>query len=97
VTIAQILARRGCPRTIVEFFSEPKNSRAWPHRLETAGYVAVNNPDRRDGKWHVAGRRQMIYVRRELDRAAAERAAHDLIGNENERALQPASEEDFAP
>jgi hypothetical protein len=52
-----------------------RNSRQIPHRLEAAGYVAVrNDADKHDGHWRVAGKRQVIYAKRELtvrDRLAA--------------------------
>ncbi|MHB1814159.1 MAG: primase-helicase family protein [Steroidobacteraceae bacterium] len=51
-----------------------RNSRQIPHRMKSAGYTAAHNDAAQDGLWKVAGRRQVIYCRRELaerDRLAA--------------------------
>jgi hypothetical protein len=91
VTIGRIIRQPSCPEGLAEFFRDPKNSRAWPHRLEAAGYASVRNPDAKDGKWRVGGKRQMIYGKRDLDRIAAERAARALIAG----AVEESHEEDF--
>jgi hypothetical protein len=50
-----------------DFLKDRRNRRAIPHRLETAGYVPVRNPDdKHDGQWRVEGKRQTVYARREL-------------------------------
>jgi hypothetical protein len=57
-----------------------KNSRQLPHRLEAAGYVAMPNPDRKDGLWIISGKRQMVYAKRNLvirDRIAAAQKRSD--------------------
>jgi hypothetical protein len=57
-----------------EWLRDRRNSRQVPHRMETAGYVAVRNDSSKDGRWKVEGRNQVIYARRELsirDRIAA--------------------------
>jgi hypothetical protein len=43
-----------------------KNSRAIPHKLDKAGYVAVRNSDATDGLWRVGLRRCAIYAKRDL-------------------------------
>lgn len=51
-----------------------RNSRQIPHRLEAVGYVPFRNDGTRDGRWKIAGRNQVVYVRAELtprDRHAA--------------------------
>ncbi len=57
------------------WLKDRRNSRAIPHRLETAGYVPVrNDADKHDGQWKVEGKRQTVYARCELplrDRIAA--------------------------
>lgn len=98
LTISMIVSFPKCPVNVRAFFSDPKNSRAWPHRLETAGYTSVDNPDAKDGLWRVAGKRQVIYVRRGLDPDAALRAAReDLIRNPAPESPPPTSSEDFEP
>ena len=79
VTIGMITSHRDCPSDVAEFFTTAKNNRAWPHRLEVAGYAAVRNAAAKDGRWRVAGSRQTIYVKREFGAAEAQRAAQDLI------------------
>jgi hypothetical protein len=48
-----------------------KNNRAILHRLEDCGYEAVRNPDASDGLWHISGKRQAVYGKR--DRSLAEK------------------------
>ena len=79
VTIEQIALARGCPREIADFFRDDKKCRAWPHRLEVAGYSVSRNPDAQNGLWRMGGRRVTIYVKREFGPAEAERAARELI------------------
>jgi hypothetical protein len=45
------------------WLEDRRNRRAIPHRLEQCGYVAVRNPDAKDGPWLVAGARQVIYAK----------------------------------
>jgi hypothetical protein len=51
-----------------------KNRRAIPHRLERCGYVAVKNPDAKDGLWKRNGERQVVYAKASLSPAEATRA-----------------------
>jgi hypothetical protein len=46
--------------------SDPKNSRAIPHRLETCGYVQVHNSDSERGYWTIDSRRQVVYAKATL-------------------------------
>ncbi len=57
-----------------EWLQDRRNARQLPHRMETAGYIAVRNDWAKDGQWVVSGKRQTIYAKRELsirDRIAA--------------------------
>jgi hypothetical protein len=57
-----------------EWLRDRKNARRIPHRLEACGYVYVRNDGAKDGLFKVAGRRQVIYAKKELpmgDRIAA--------------------------
>lgn len=63
-----------------EWLRDRKNRRKIGHRFEACGYVVVRNPDdRRDGQWKIAGKRQTVYVKRDLSVrdqiAAAQRLA----------------------
>jgi phage/plasmid primase-like uncharacterized protein len=49
-----------------QWLQDRKNRRQIPHRLESAGYVAVRNDSAEDGLWKISGRRQAVYARREL-------------------------------
>lgn len=49
-----------------DWLIDRRNRRTIPHRIEAAGYVPVRNPDALDGLWKIDGKRQVIYVRREL-------------------------------
>src|SRR5262249_4169891 len=55
-----------------------KNRRALPHRLERCGYIAVRNPNTKDGMWRLNGERQMIYAKANLSPAEAIKAARKL-------------------
>ena len=55
-----------------------KNRRALPHRLERCGYIAVRNPNTKDGMWRLNGERQMIYAKENLSPAEAIKAARKL-------------------
>jgi hypothetical protein len=53
-----------------------KNSRRIPHQFEQCGYVAFRNEaNKRDGMWKIGGKRQVVYVQREL----SNKEAHDAI------------------
>ena len=73
VTITQVAVHAG--DEFRNWLKDRRSSRQIPHRMETAGYVAVPNPaDKTDGRWRVDGKRQVIYGRRDLqirDRIAA--------------------------
>lgn len=49
-----------------EWLQDRRSARQIPHRLESAGYVAVRNDAAQSGLWVVAGKRQVIYAKREL-------------------------------
>ena len=57
------------PNSIGAWLDNRKNRRAIPHRLEPCGYVSYGS-DAPDGLWVVAGKRQVIYVQKNLDNKA---------------------------
>lgn len=62
-----------------EWLSDRKNKRQIPHRLESAGYVAVRNPTSpSDGRWKIDGRRCVIYARATLTESERIAAAGKL-------------------
>ncbi|MBM4438215.1 MAG: hypothetical protein FJ029_13535, partial [Actinobacteria bacterium] len=64
-----------------DWLKDRKNARIIPHRLEAAGYLAVRNPDAKDGLWRVAGRRQVVYARHDLPARDRLLAARDVGGD----------------
>jgi hypothetical protein len=60
-------------------FEDVKLRKAIPKRLGEAGYIAVPNPDSRDGRWRMPSGKTMIYARRELRECERLAAARDLV------------------
>lgn len=65
--------------SLADELRDRKARRSMPHKLERVGYVPVRNPDAEDGLFKVAGRRQVIYGRKQLDVAAQIWAARHMI------------------
>ncbi len=64
VTLAQIIAHGD--GSLSDYLRDRKNARRIPHRLEAIGYIAVRNPDAKDGLWRLNDHRQVIYAKAEL-------------------------------
>ena len=62
----------------VEWLGDRKNARMIPHRLEECGYVPHRNNGATDGLWKIGGRRQVVYVKRELSERDASVAVRKL-------------------
>jgi hypothetical protein len=62
-----------------EELEDRKLRRQVPHRLERAGYLALKNPGAADGLWKARGRRQAIYVRRDLSAQAQHEAVRAFL------------------
>jgi hypothetical protein len=61
------------------WLEDKRNRRQVPNRLETAGYVHVRNETApTDGLWRVRGKRQVVYVRKDLSMRARFAAAEAL-------------------
>ncbi len=72
VTIAMIATRAA--DDFREWLLDRRNARQVPYRLESTGYVSVNNDGAKDGYWVVLGKRAPIYAMKSLslrDRIAA--------------------------
>ena len=65
LTIGMLVAATG-DETFRDYLRDRRNSRIIPHRLQTAGYVAVPNDAARDRLWKVRGKRQVIYAQKSL-------------------------------
>jgi hypothetical protein len=61
-----------------EWLSDRKNSRKIPHRMEACCYEPWRNDGAKDGMWKIGGKRQVIYVRRELTEQARHMAVQEL-------------------
>lgn len=52
--------------SLKEFLTDRRNRRQIPHRLEAAGFMPIRNDTAKDGLFKLDGRRQVIYVKRDL-------------------------------
>jgi hypothetical protein len=80
--IIDTLARKADELGHVDFASwlrERRQRRRIPNRLEACGYMSVKNPTANDGHFVVAGRRQVIYARRDLSPNERNEAAEQLV------------------
>ena len=79
MTVKQLIA--AATGAVAEWLVERRSRRALPHRLERCGYVAVKNPDAKDGAWKMQGVRQWIYGRAELPPERRIAAARKVAGS----------------
>lgn len=56
----------GVDADFVKWLLDPKNRRVFPRRFESSGYVAVANPDAKNGYWRLDGKKQTVYGRASL-------------------------------
>ena len=68
----------GANGNLAGWLLERKNQRVIPHKMEAAGYVAVRNPEAKDGRWKVGSDRVVIYARGSLTPPQARHAALEL-------------------
>jgi hypothetical protein len=70
------------------WLQDRKNRRSIPHRLETAEYIPIRNPDARaDGLWKIGGKRQAVYARINLS-VADQIAAARALTNQSDQSSQ---------
>lgn len=72
VTLSDIIACAGTD--FAAWLKDRRNSRQIPHRMEAVDYLPVRNTAAKDGQWKIAGKRQAVYARRDMnvrDRIAA--------------------------
>jgi hypothetical protein len=62
-----------------DWLRDVKNRRRISIELKRCGYVSLRNPDRTDGFWLVAGKRQVVYVAVELEYRKQVEAAQCLV------------------
>jgi Family of unknown function (DUF5906) len=61
-----------------EWLGDRKNARMIPHRMEECGYEPYRNKGADDGLWKINGKRQVVYVKRELSEHDRDRARERL-------------------
>ena len=104
VTLAQVMEAlrpgrdpcgwSGARGDLFSWLSDRKNRRTIPHRLESCGYVPVRNSSAESGLWVIAGKRQMVYGRKDvapaerLAAAEALKAAEDLKAAEQKKKFE---------
>ena len=77
-----------------EWLTDRRNRRAIPHRFESCGYVPVRNSSAESGLWVIAGKRQVVYGRKDvapaerLAAAEALKAAEDLKAAELKKSFE---------
>jgi hypothetical protein len=72
------------------WLNDRKNRRAIPHRLEACGYIAQRNPDQNDGRWWLAGKNHVVYVKTALsprERLDAVRRLQERLPSDLSRCL----------
>jgi len=77
LTVKQLTA--AAQGAFAEWIMDRKNRRVIPHRLERCGFVAVRNPEAKDGLWKLIGVRQVIYAKASLAPAEAIKAARQAV------------------
>ncbi|MGY4828192.1 primase-helicase family protein [Sphaerotilaceae bacterium SBD11-9] len=66
--------------TLANDLRDRKAQRSIPHKMERAGYVAVRNPDAKDGFFACGGKRRVVYALQGVPMNDQIRAARDLLG-----------------
>jgi hypothetical protein len=66
--------------SFLDWLRDRKNCRAIPHRLEKCGYVAVRNPDAKDGRWMAGSTRVAIYAQAKLSPRDRIKAVREFLG-----------------
>jgi hypothetical protein len=64
LTIKQLIAN--ATGEAAEWLMDRRNRKAFRHRLERCGYVAVHNEAAKDGYWRIEGSRQPVYAKSTL-------------------------------
>jgi hypothetical protein len=65
-----------------EWLRDRRNARKEAHRIETAGYVAVRNPDVKSGRWKIDGVNSTVYARQALSVRERVLAARERQGEQ---------------
>lgn len=76
----------------LQWLTDRRNFRKFPHRMEDVGYVRVQNPDENRGRYLVDGAQQTVYARRELTLRERYQAADELVQKGTEELANRAAE-----
>jgi len=68
-----VTIRAAATGDLLTLLNDPKRRTLLNHRLDACGYTPIRNPEAKDGLWKIAGKRQVVYVLKELNR-------HDQLG-----------------
>jgi hypothetical protein len=79
VTVEQILTQPNLPAELFDWLREPKNRRTMSKHLRGCGYHVTRNPDSEQGLWRINGKRQKIYVRKDLSAEDRIKAVRRLV------------------
>jgi hypothetical protein len=60
---------------LATWLADVKDARLIPSRMKTAGYAPHQNKNAKDGLWKIDGRRQVVYVQKELSEQERQTAA----------------------
>jgi hypothetical protein len=77
-TTLTMVKNRVTSAEFAEWLGDRKNARMVPHRMEECGYIPHRNAGAADGLWKISGRRQVIYVKKELSERDASTAVRKL-------------------
>jgi hypothetical protein len=76
VTIAGVRSR--AEPSLSDHLGDKRNSRNVYRRFEACSYVALDNPDAKDGLWSISGKRQAVYVKENMNERERIAAAKQL-------------------
>jgi hypothetical protein len=69
VTVSDMTSlMNGVDVDFITWLRDPKNRRLFPRRFEASGYIAVANPDAKNGFWRLGGKKQTVYARNTMSR-----------------------------
>jgi hypothetical protein len=64
LTLSDVITHAGTP--LSDWLLDRRNARQIPSRIESVGYESLRNKSVTDGRWVIHGKRQVVYVRRDL-------------------------------
>jgi hypothetical protein len=80
VTLAEL--RAAAKGETSEWLLDRRSHRSMPHRMERCAYVPLRNPNANDGLWKVKDRRQVVYVKANLNAAQRQAVQRRLMNGQ---------------